>query len=188
MKDILIKKFYKNKNNLEKVVAIINRDTSYSRRILEWFCSNYSKKHNTTYDLNGDKNFNVYQSYKAQLNSFQKKQFDPFKRKHDGYGEFPLEWTSESGEKRKIITTVGQLNFFKWCIDKKILDYVENNIDNIKKDMKKTLQHRDYPSKKKPETIVLDKKTGDRKKRQPLSPSTARTCVKRFSRVTLEFK
>ena len=34
-----------------------------------------------------------------------------------------------------IITTVGQLNFFKWAIENYILEYIEKNIKEIEEDM-----------------------------------------------------
>ena len=36
-----------------------------------------------------------------------------------------------------IITTIGQLNFFKWFISKKIFDYVFDNKEEIFNDMNK---------------------------------------------------
>ena len=32
-------------------------------------------------------------------------------------------------------TTIGQLNFFKWAIDNRILDYIDKNYSDIEKDM-----------------------------------------------------
>ena len=32
-------------------------------------------------------------------------------------------------------TTIGQLNFFKWAIENKVIDYIENNYAAIENDM-----------------------------------------------------
>jgi hypothetical protein len=32
-------------------------------------------------------------------------------------------------------TTIGQLNFFKWAIENQVLEYIENNYDEIEADM-----------------------------------------------------
>lgn len=175
--------FYKNKESLDKFVNVINKNTEYSLRILEWFCSNYSKKHNVVYQLSKTKDFNVYLSYKAQLDSFQKTQFDPFRRNHKGYGKFNLYYDKQNF----VETTVGQLNFFKWCIVNKILDYVKKHIGDIKDDMNNSVN---YTSSKKSVKVVPDTEitVKNRKKRQPLSVSATRTCVKKYSTVLLNFK
>lgn len=167
-------KFYDKKDNMEIILKIINKNTEYSLRLLEWFCSNYSKKYNTIYPLSKNKEFNVYLSYKSQLDSYQKKQFDPFKRNYKGYEKFDLFYTPEKSFK----TTVGQLNFFKWCIENKILDYVKDNITAIKNDMNESVN---YPDTNK--TSVKQ----NRKKRQPLSTSAIRTCVKRYTSIVIKF-
>ena len=174
---LLLKKslldFYKISQNSEKLVNVLQKNTEYSLRILEWFCSNYSKKHNIIYPVHRNKEFNVYLSYKSQLDSYQKKQFDPFKRKHKGYEKFDLKYDTN----KYIETTVGQLNFFRWCIENKILDFVKVNIGSIKEDMNKSINY--STNKEQPKK--------NRKKRQPLSLSATRTCVKRYTSVCLNF-
>ena len=34
-----------------------------------------------------------------------------------------------------MITTVGQLNFFKWAIENKIIDYIKEHLESIDTDM-----------------------------------------------------
>ena len=34
-----------------------------------------------------------------------------------------------------MTTTVGQLNFFKWALENKVIDYINNNLTKIDKDM-----------------------------------------------------
>jgi len=165
--------FYKNKNNLNLFANVINKKTNYSLRIIEWFCNNYSKKHDINYTLpTKNKVFNVYLSYKTQLDSFQKKQFDPFKRKHKGFEKFDLKF-----ENTIITTTVGQLNFFKWCITNNVFDYIEKHLKEIKIDMNNSINYA-----KKNKEIKLE-----RKKRQPLSVSATRLCIKRYNKVFLDF-
>ena len=182
MKNSLLDKFYKNSKNIGIVSSIINRNTVYSRRVLEWFCSNYSKKYDVSYTLNGSV-FNVFQSYKCQLNSYQKKQFDPFKRTHKGYNEFKFYITPE----KYLLTTVGQLNFFKWCIENKILEYIENNISDIKNDMK--INQKGITKIKPEENKKTLKISGSQ---QPLriktiTPKVSRVIVKKCNNITLSF-
>jgi hypothetical protein len=98
MKDVLLfslKKYYSNDKILTKLLNIIKYKKSISLRIIDWFATNYSKKHNTIFiiykDENGEKilnetdeilhQFNVYNSYKSQLKAYSKKRFDPFCRR-----------------------------------------------------------------------------------------------------------
>jgi hypothetical protein len=175
---LLLKKslleFYERKSYMDIIVSILNKKTEYSLRLLEWFCSNYSKKYNVIYPLAKNKDFNVYLSYKAQLDSYQKKQFDPFKRDHPGYGKFTLEYSPG----KFIETTVCQLNFFKWCIENKILEYIKENLTKIKNDMNESLNYKSEP--------VVDGTKKTRKKRKPLT-STSLTFTKRSGSITIKF-
>jgi hypothetical protein len=177
MKNALLNKFYKNPKNVNKVTDIVNRNTVYSRRILEWFCSNYAKRYNINYTLSNGENFNVFQSYKCQLNSYQKKQFDPFKRSHKGYGEFKFFYDKT----KYFMTTVGQLNFFKWCIENKILEYIENNIAVIKTEMKTQANDTDKKVK------IKKKETGISTKHKKISKNISRVTVKTCDKITLSF-
>lgn len=166
-----LEKFYKKRSVFEKFDKVVNeRSAGYSLRIIEWFCNNYSKKFDVIYKIK-NREFNVYLSYKSQLDSYSKKQFDPFNRKHKGFD--PFEFVFEG---KKIMTTVGQMNFFKWCITNGVLGYIEANLESIKKDMGKVSldKKRETVQKdlKESTTKDPDKKVSlKRNKRQPLSNS-----------------
>jgi hypothetical protein len=70
----------------------------------------------------------VHISYKAQLKSYKKKYFDPFKRREKFHYHFKV-------NNKTIHTTIGQLNFFRWAIENKIIEYINDNFDNLSKDM-----------------------------------------------------
>ncbi len=133
----LLKDFYNDNNNRLQVANIINRKCVYSCRTLEWFCITYSKTKSIKYKMKNNKMFNVYKSYKDQLKKFQKKGFDPFKRDNEGFSSFSLKYIDKQGNKCDIDITVGQLTFFKWCIENEILEYITTHIDTIKTEMKK---------------------------------------------------
>lgn len=171
----LFNEFYKLNENRLKVANIINRKCVYSKRILEWFCSNYSKRNKVEYRLKNNTLFDVYKSYKSKLDSYQKKQFDPFKREREGFPPFKLKYL-ENGEKKEVITTVGQLNFFKWCIENDIFEYIEKNLLLIKDDMKKFSKNKKEPNTSK--TFIKSEK----------KVVTTRTCVKKFDGVKLTFR
>lgn len=129
-----LKKYYKTTidgvfnpdNNLDKMLKIITGESKISLRIIDWFTTNYAKKYFTIYMLNG-KRFIVYNDYKLKLKAYSKKRFDPFCR----YEKTMFPYNDE----KYIETTIGQLNFFKWSIENKIVDYIEQNYEIIEKDM-----------------------------------------------------
>ncbi len=117
---------------MEKMLAVINGTTNISLRIMDWFVTNYSKKHYTVYDLEGSgtppKRFKVYVDYKLKLRAYSKKRFDPFCR-----------WERINVPHKNgttyIQTTLGQLNFFKWAIENQVLRYIHENYSVIESDM-----------------------------------------------------
>lgn len=143
--DLLLKNlmdFYSNKENLQRMMRIINGETKISLRIIDWFVTNYAKKYYTVYELpsirNGKKEtvrFKVYNDYKLKLKAYSKRRFDPFCR---------WERISVPYDEEKIMeTTIGQLNFFKWAIENYIIQFIENNYEEIENDM----NHRNSTSK-----------------------------------------
>lgn len=122
--------FYLTDNNFDKVLPIITSNSNISIRVLDWFVTNYCKKNNIIYPIiDGDKVifYNVYLQYKSQLKGYKKKLFDPFCRKERIVFCYD--------EKKCIVTTIGQLNFFRWAIKFKVLDYIINNLDIVCNDM-----------------------------------------------------
>jgi len=141
-KDLLmisLSKFYSQKNNINKILAIIEPSLSVkpenriSLRLIDWFVTNYSKKNNTIITKEKNNNvihFNVYLSYRSQLKAYSKQLFDPFRRRDRITFYFDTD--------KSIETTIGQLNMFRWILQNDILDYIHNNIDSIEKDMVST--------------------------------------------------
>ena len=140
--------FQQNQSSRETVYHIIMGASPISLRVLDWFVTHYSKMHQVMYwfDPNlktpeyytvcpqnpspGLRKFHVYYEYRAQLKSFSKAHFDPFRR-HQRIS-FLLE---EKPEKVVLETTVGQLNFFKWAVQNRIIDYVINHLPEIEQSM-----------------------------------------------------
>ena len=89
----------------------------------------YSNLKNTTYfieNLNKKIKFNVYSSYKDKLKCHKKKYFDPF-----GRGDRIPFFSNDTC----IITTVGQLNFYKWFITNDIYKYCLDNHKEIQESL-----------------------------------------------------
>lgn len=149
--------FYKNK--IEFFEDIIYQRTPLSLRLLDWLVTNYSKKYNIVYPLQNSEGdtiyFNIYLDYKNQLKAYSKKLFDPFCReKRLVIDTTTMKWKPYEKKSqllnKEIVTTVGQLNFFRWFIENKISEYAMNNVKLIDADMMSTIS-----SKKKGRRTVL---------------------------------
>lgn len=142
-------KFYSNKSNLDILLPIIEQKSNISLRILDWLVTNYSKKYNVAYELykNGNKTlFFIYLSYKNQLKAYSKKNFDPFCRRN----RIDMDLSELSNDRvGTITTTIGQLNFFRWFIENKLLNYVLINVNKIDEDMNDTLKNTEKEYKRK---------------------------------------
>lgn len=165
--------FYSKVKNKKILYNVINGKTKISLRILDWFVSNFSKKNDISYNIK-DINFNVYFQYKARLKSFSKKLFDPFRR------GVKITFVYENIDTE---TTVGQMNFFKWCIDHKILDYIDNNLSIIEEDMNKNQKNKEST----PLTTQSSSSTEKKPKRQNLSVSHLKTMNKKNQKIIVDF-
>ena len=123
--------FYEIVENILLFLQIVTSESIISIRLIDYFVTKYAKLNKIAYKLkenNIENTFNVYLSYKQQLKAYQKKHFDPFSR-----GDRIPYFMNDSC----IITTIGQLNFFKWFISKKVYEYVLANYNAIENDMNK---------------------------------------------------
>lgn len=136
-----IHKYYKtcSSKNIDRLIEIILGKSKLSLRILDWFVTKYSKKKIDCGISINNEPFDVRISYKSQLKSYKKKYFDPFRR----YKKFIYTFTVSN---KTIVTTIGQLNFFKWAFTTNILQYVEKNLKAIGKEM--NLSNKDEKIKK----------------------------------------
>jgi hypothetical protein len=166
--------FYDDDNKLQYMLRIINGESKISLRIVDWFSTNYAKKHFTVYNIekNGDKNrFKVYVDYKLKLKAYSKKRFDPFCR----WDRITIPYKDNTS----IQTTIGQLNFFRWALENNVIKYIEDNYDQIEGDM----NNRNSTSKNK-ESLNSNK---TRKKREELSVSAVKSIKKEDVEIIVKF-
>ena len=184
--DILYKSlinFYETNNNNSTLINYLKNE-KVSLRIIDWFVTNYSKKNDIIYNiyldsdgnktlnynnLNIDNTINVFHSYKSQLKSFSKKNFDPFCRRE----RLPYVYNLNGDT---IKTTIGQLNFFRWAINNKLIEYIKMYYEDIEKDMNNSLN-----------LLKKNKNNEERKKRQELSLSASRGLTKHRGKILITF-
>lgn len=143
----IINNYYKGLSR-EKVITmidIVGGKSKISLRLLDFFITRYANKYkirfervNNTFiegkpedrfDSRIDEGFNVHISYKAQLKSYTKTYFDPFRRRKKFKYYFDKDHTL------MLCTTLGQLNFFKWAFTNSVIEYVQANYATISKAM-----------------------------------------------------
>jgi hypothetical protein len=164
--------FYKIESNLKTLLPIILQQTRLSLRSLDWFVTNYSKKYNTNYliEKNGEQVYYFpFKTYKSQLKAYSKKFCDPFCRRERVVFDYrsmtihDFDQNLKLGHKDYIITTLGQLNFFKFAIQDSIIKYSINYIDEIEQDMNNTLKQRETEKSKAKTTNFMELKSIKRK-------------------------
>ena len=121
-----LQRFYSNRQDLPEIVELLKGTSEVSLRLIDWFVTNYSKTHSTSYILQNQE-FVVYMNYKNQLKAYSKKLFDPFCRRERILFQVP--------GYEPFLTTVGKLNFFRWALEKGILEYIKGHQQAIEKEM-----------------------------------------------------
>ena len=116
--------FFSDSSNMAKLLEFVtnNSDSSVSLRMIDWFVTNYAKRHLVVIDKT-----NIYTSYRAQLKAYSKQLFDPFRRR-DRIAFF-------YDKENSLETTIGQLNFFRWAIQTRVLDYIQTHAESLDKEM-----------------------------------------------------
>ena len=182
--DLLLKNlmvFYKTEDNdnLDDMLRIITGESKISLRIVDWFATNYAKKYYTLYVIdqtmdNVVRRFKVYDDYKLKLKAYSKRRFDPFCR----WDRISIPYKNG----KCIETTIGQLNFFKWALENKVVEYIEKNYETIEKDM----NNRNSTSKRK-ELLLVGDNSKTRKKREELSVSATKSIKKEKVEIVVQF-
>ena len=167
---------YNPNNNLDKMLHIITGESKISLRIVDWFATNYAKKNYTVYNIDDLKRFKVYDDYKLKLKAYSKKRFDPFCR----WERIQIPYKHS----KNVETTIGQLNFFKWALENKVIQYIDEHYDEIEQDMNmrnSTSRHADDEINRTTEHAKT------RKKREELSISASKSIKKEHVEIVVTF-
>jgi hypothetical protein len=118
--------FYAQRKDIKEIMELLQGTSIISLRLIDWFVTNYAKRHNIGYVIGGQE-FMVYMSYKSQLKAYSKKLFDPFCRRERIMFSLP--------GIDQFITTVGKLNFFRWAIEKNVIEYLKVHRETVETEM-----------------------------------------------------
>lgn len=167
-----LQEFYNQPGRLAEILPILTGSSKVSLRLIDWFVTNYSKKFNVSYNHEG-RQFMAHFHYKRELKAYSKRLFDPFCRRErisfQIRGHPPIEET-----------TVGQLNFFRWAIEKGVMTYIMEHSEAIETDM--NVSFREH-YKEAPESTS----TTGRRKRKEMSQSAMKAVNHHEVPVTVAF-
>jgi len=162
-----IETFFSKSEHMGKMKPFLLGESKISIRLIEWFVSVYSMNNRVDWFVDDGEFFSVYPDYQDMMSDNTKQLFDPFCRK----------WRKERRKNKKgesfmvkvyhgikfyytdteyLITTVAQLNFFKWFISNKVLDYMIEHKDELCLEMN---QYNHEKKKRKKENGILSKKS-----------------------------
>lgn len=138
--------FYKEEGRIDVLTFFLrNKKRRLSLRLLDWLVTNYAKKHGVIISNEETKNFDfLYLAYKNHLRSYSKKFFDAFARRQRVFYRFTdhsvhrilgEEIDSYINRDDGLITTIAQLNAFRFFIKGGVVDYAVKHLDSIEKDM-----------------------------------------------------
>jgi len=176
----------KTEDTTEGIVKL-NKKRNISLRIIDWFVTNYSKKNFVVYEqqpivggFNIDTRFKVYNDYKLKLKAYNKSRFDCFCR----WDRITIPIDADNN----LETTIGQLNFFKWAIENRILEYIEEHYQEIETDM--NLFNSASKRRKSSDSISIstdNRNDKTRKKREELSISACKCIRKESVKIIVKF-
>jgi hypothetical protein len=162
---------------IKKMVDIINADSIISLRVLEWVVTKSNKKA-VNIKIGNNEYFSINIMYKAQLKSYKKKNFDPFRRDRKFYYTY-----DPNDDNKKVLTTLGQLNFFKWAVSNNIIDYVEKHYEDINRSMinynKEEKIKKTEKKKKKVEIITTKTKSKQEEKKNSIHSAHSNNSTKK---------
>lgn len=129
---------YRKDKEMKRWFLTFVQKPSVSLRTIEWLASSYSKRHNVSYYVKHSDGtrflFHMHSSYKSQIKAYTRNNFDPFRRKTSATIHLPSMQTSpQPGD--TSLTTLSQVNFFRWVFENNVIDYALKNLEAIHQDI-----------------------------------------------------
>ena len=139
--------YYKQGNHLETLLHFLKgKQRRLSLRLLDWLVTNYSKKHGVVIKDISSGNTNIefmYLAYKNHLKSYSKKFFDAIARRQRIFYKYNhhvhkirmSEMNKFYEQNDGFVTTIAQLNAFRFFISSGVIDYAKTHLEDIERDM-----------------------------------------------------
>ena len=135
--DSVIRWFNEHHAERDIMLRILQRREQFSLRLIDWMVTNYSKRVRLVVPFH-DGLLDVHDDYHRFLSVFNKRLFDPFARRQR------LKRQRLRVDPAQIATTtVGQLNFLKWFLERKLDQVILQHKKDIEQDMKRYSETRE---------------------------------------------
>jgi hypothetical protein len=168
--------FYTDEMTRTLLIPIVTQTYDVSLRVVDWFVTNYTKRHKIIHMLNVNgtqEPISIFSLYKDSLRHWRRKLFDPFRRRERVY------FSNPDNISQIYETTCAQLNFLKWAFSYGILEQARLHLKQVEADMNKTLNE----SKKRRATERIN----GRRKRTELTPASTTKCQVYIVKQEIEF-
>ena len=119
--------FNEEESRVQTFSDIIHHKNGLSLRIIDWLITNFTKSFSVAIESDGLPR-NLRKDYHKNLTAHNKKNFDPFARRRR------IHIVLFGKEQR--VSTIGQLNFFRWFLSKDLVGFLLENKSVIEKHMK----------------------------------------------------
>jgi hypothetical protein len=125
--DSVLQWYNEDRSRVQTFSDIVNHRNGLSLRIIDWLITNFSKAFSVAIESDGLPR-NLRKDYRKNLTAHNKKNFDPFARRRR------INVVLFEHEQR--VSTIGQLNFFRWFLSKNLVGFLLHNKSVIEKHMK----------------------------------------------------
>lgn len=132
--------FNEEESRVQTFSDIVHHKNGLSLRIIDWLITNFTKSFSVAIESDGLPR-NLRKDYHKNLTAHNKKNFDPFARRRR------INIVLFGKEKR--VSTIGQLNFFRWFLSKNLVGFLLENKSVIEKHMKDSDSNQDRIVKRK---------------------------------------
>lgn len=132
--------FNEEESRVQTFSDIVHHKNGLSLRIIDWLITNFTKSFSVAIESDGLPR-NLRKDYHKNLTAHNKKNFDPFARRRR------INIVLFGKEKR--VSTIGQLNFFRWFLSKNLVGFLLENKSVIEKHMKDSDTNQDRIVKRK---------------------------------------
>lgn len=119
--------FNEEESRVQTFSDIVHHKNGLSLRIIDWLITNFTKSFSVAIESDGLPR-NLRKDYHKNLTAHNKKNFDPFARRRR------IKIVLFGEEKR--VSTIGQLNFFRWFLSKNLVEVLLENKSVVEKHMK----------------------------------------------------
>lgn len=119
--------FNSHEDRLDMLIKILSRKAPFSLRLLDWMVTNFTLQTRLTVTADDGTPIDIYNDYQRFLTVYNKRYFDPFARRTRII-------LIKGG--RSWSTTVGQINFMRWFLERRLDVVVCSHQSDIEQHMK----------------------------------------------------